>query len=429
MVAFAPISHANEKLGDFGWRVETRNENDTPMNFQLPFSRSFRKVRNWVRWIGCWTLKRGERRSDYAISRRRGLKFERLEPRVLLSVQPTAQPLSKAQADAFMVAHHEVLMQQIEPSPALTAADFTYQPEAQASLLGPITSVAGKDLTVTALSLTISGGGTTAQFGDTIQVNYTLKNDGDTAVTGLSFFDAFYLSLDATLDTNTDIKLSSIQFHDQTETIAAGASANFSSFVTLRGYQGGAYNLFVRADDFESITEANETNNTRSTPITITTPNVDLEITSVTPSAATVTQGDSMTVTYVTRNNGSSPTNHFWFDRAYLSTDNIFDSGDTYLSFIDAFTLNPIAAGASKSNTSSSFTLPSYGPTGSVFLIVVSALGLVAWSYGAYGIGRAFINAWSFKLLFGLVYAAASVHMNFKSLRVLTDAQVKSYVG
>ncbi|MBK8217325.1 MAG: hypothetical protein IPK71_26665 [Myxococcales bacterium] len=64
-----------------------------------------------------------------------------------------------------------------------------------------------------------------------------------------------------------------------------------------------------------------------------------------------------------------------------------------------------------------------------LFLIVVSALGLVAWSYGAYGIGRAFINAWSFKLLFGLVYAAASVHMNFKSLRVLTDAQVKSYVG
>jgi hypothetical protein len=54
--------------------------------------------------------------------------------------------------------------------------------------------------------------------------------------------------------------------------------------------------------------------------------------------------------------------------------------------------------------------------------------GLFSFLQGGIGLFSA-LGAMGSTLVSLLVYAAASVHMNFKSLRVLTDAQVKSYVG
>jgi hypothetical protein len=64
-----------------------------------------------------------------------------------------------------------------------------------------------------------------------------------------------------------------------------------------------------------------------------------------------------------------------------------------------------------------------------VILLVLSVLSLGLGSLGVFSLGKAFLQDWSFSLLFGIVYALLSLHMNFKSFRVLTDAQVKAYVG
>jgi hypothetical protein len=64
-----------------------------------------------------------------------------------------------------------------------------------------------------------------------------------------------------------------------------------------------------------------------------------------------------------------------------------------------------------------------------LFLVVVSFLGLVGWSLGTYGFARQMMSSFRFGLLFDIAFAIASVSMYFRSIRTLTDNQVKTYVG
>lgn len=64
-----------------------------------------------------------------------------------------------------------------------------------------------------------------------------------------------------------------------------------------------------------------------------------------------------------------------------------------------------------------------------MFLVVVSALGLLGWSLGTFGFAREMLSSFRFGLVFDIAFAVASVSMYFKSLRTLTDSSVKTYVG
>ena len=74
-----------------------------------------------------------------------------------------------------------------------------------------------------------------------------------------------------------------------------------------------------------------------------------------------------MTLSWTVKNqgNGSAP-NSSWFDRVYLSTDNVFDNGDTQVTAV----VNPsaLAPGASYTQNVQAF-LPNV-PPGNYFLIL-----------------------------------------------------------
>ncbi len=64
--------------------------------------------------------------------------------------------------------------------------------------------------------------------------------------------------------------------------------------------------------------------------------------------------------------------------------------------------------------------------------MVLLVLSTLSACFGVLAVGKlalAFFGSWSFGLLFTIVLSAGSVMMNVRSLRVLTDSSVKSYIG
>jgi hypothetical protein len=63
-----------------------------------------------------------------------------------------------------------------------------------------------------------------------------------------------------------------------------------------------------------------------------------------------------------------------------------------------------------------------------VLLVVVAAIGMVLGALGAAKLGWKFLGGWKLSALVGMVLAAGSAWMNIRSLRVLTDQSVKTYI-
>jgi hypothetical protein len=62
-----------------------------------------------------------------------------------------------------------------------------------------------------------------------------------------------------------------------------------------------------------------------------------------------------------------------------------------------------------------------------VLLVLLSGIMMVLGAIGTAKIGWAFLHEWSLSLLVGIFFGGASVVMNARSFRVLTDSQVKAY--
>ncbi len=62
-----------------------------------------------------------------------------------------------------------------------------------------------------------------------------------------------------------------------------------------------------------------------------------------------------------------------------------------------------------------------------VFLLVVSTIGVVFGTLGAARLGWAFLQDWSIALLVQTAFTGSTAWMYLRSLRVLTDTQVKAY--
>jgi hypothetical protein len=63
------------------------------------------------------------------------------------------------------------------------------------------------------------------------------------------------------------------------------------------------------------------------------------------------------------------------------------------------------------------------------FLIIVTALSVIFGTLGAAKLGWAFLHSWELSLLVQATITGASVYMNGRSFRVLTDDSVKAYFG
>ncbi|MBI5762578.1 MAG: hypothetical protein HZA51_03530 [Planctomycetes bacterium] len=166
-----------------------------------------------------------------------------------------------------------------------------------------------------------------ATFGQQITVDWAVRNAGGLQALG-NWEDRLYLSTDQTLD-GGDVLLATAAIDGP---LAPAGQYNRNLQVTLpTDYQTtGTRYVLVKTDAATVIQEANETNNVGSSAgISLTptsAPDLQVELVSA-PSTAVF--GQTIDVSWTTRNAGNLTASGPWEDRVYLSTDQVFGGGDT----------------------------------------------------------------------------------------------------
>lgn len=209
-----------------------------------------------------------------------------------------------------------------------------------------------RDLTMVVASASPS----TIAYGLTTSFSFSELNQGNQTESPSI---GFYLSADSIFDLS-DTYLAFIS-----TSVAAHAFYNNTITLTIPSSTvPGNYFILSYTDYTNSIPEINETNNVYATRVTIIAPIIDLLIQTPTLSASSVASGSTVTSTCYINNvgNSSSPFSNIGF---YLSTDAIFDAGDTYLNFSSGGVL---AAGGS-SYRSSVLTIPAGTTPGSYYVL------------------------------------------------------------
>lgn len=196
------------------------------------------------------------------------------------------------------------------------------------------------NLTVTPVSLSLSS----ADFGQTLDVTWTVTNTGNEPTTG-SWLDRVYLSADTNIGSG-DLLLHT--FNAPPAPLNPGESYTITRQVTIPfagSLTAGTYFIGVRTDDTGQLSELSELDNTASQSISIAVPVLpDLTITPVSaPTAAT--SGSQVELQWTTANIGTAATATGFVERIYLSTDGTISSGDTLL--FERTVPAPFAAGAS----------------------------------------------------------------------------------
>ena len=212
------------------------------------------------------------------------------------------------------------------------------------------------DLTVNILNISPSS----AAPGETIQVQYRISNIGDATANNFKF--RLYYSTNTIISTsdtylNHERFISSLAAGANTITYTANITVPISATAGTR-YIGGI------ADYNSIITEDNESNNTRSTAITIL-PIRDLSIDLFDVTETTITAGEIANIQYRIKNIGTELANNFTL-RLYYSTNSTITTGDTYLNH--EVTINSLAAGASTIIYSASITIPASATSGTRYI-------------------------------------------------------------
>jgi VCBS repeat-containing protein len=164
-----------------------------------------------------------------------------------------------------------------------------------------------------------------ATIGQSLNFSFTVTNvGGDTTPLQSSWTDSVYLSRDQNLDPTSDRYLGSF---DHTGGLAAGQSYTVSGTVTLPTDLNGPYYL-IAVTNPSSVTgksavyESNTANNATPTSVPILLqqpPPADLVVDTIT-SPLTANVGDTITVSWVGRNQADNPASGTWTDSVYLSS-------------------------------------------------------------------------------------------------------------
>ena len=186
-----------------------------------------------------------------------------------------------------------------------------------ADTFSDVFTIALPDLVVSGVSASTSS----AQFGDTVTVNWTVTNKGAADATG-PWNDGVYLSTTPTL--------SGAIYLGSANTIGSAIQSpngfyNGQASVTLPltpALASGTYYLVVQTDSGGLVNESDVTTQLGSTSIALTEPPPpDLSTSSVTTSLTTGQPGQSETVNWTVTNIGGSPAPGSWTDDVYLSPD------------------------------------------------------------------------------------------------------------
>ncbi|HEX8310467.1 MAG TPA: CARDB domain-containing protein, partial [Chthoniobacteraceae bacterium] len=346
--------------------------------FELPFSRTFAKVTQRIRYIGCWLKARNAPRPG----REPGLKMEALEPRVLLSVSPAPAPL-EIQPDTET--HVEGSQDDLDSAPARSADDLSYtatQLELFSELSGSSEEVAAANLSGSSedvpagpgvdLSVTSATAPETAAASNVVSVSWTVKNLNSDPTTS-AWTDAVYFSTNATFDfSDTYIG----DYSTSTVRPLPGASdANTNQYTFTRDIRipgsapaGNGFLIFL-TDIYSSQSEANENNNFLAKPISIIRPDVDLEVTTFTGPDAGQIGGAPVSLSWTVTNTGGDIANADWNDAFYLSTDQAYDASDVRQTSSFIGTQTPLAGNGGAYTLTRNITLRGVTP-GSYYLLV-----------------------------------------------------------
>lgn len=206
----------------------------------------------------------------------------------------------------------------------------------------------------------------TAILGSTFGVTWTGRNFGAGMTPPVAWADTVYLSSDATFGPG-DQPIGGAVINTP---LAGGQSYGLGANVTIPNVTPGNYFLIVNADNGNNVSEGiNENNNASSAiPITLTAPNVDLQVTNVS-AASVLYSGQYADISWTVTNLGSSPTlSDVWTDHVFISRDQVLDPSDRQLEFRNH---NGVLGGGASYTENRSVLLPP-GLTGDFYLIVVT---------------------------------------------------------
>jgi Tol biopolymer transport system component/subtilase family serine protease len=204
----------------------------------------------------------------------------------------------------------------------------------------------------------------TAMLGESFNVSWTGGNFAAPMTQTLSWTDTVYLSSDATLNLG-DIPIGMTIL---TNNLGTNQTYNGQAQVTIPNIAVGNYFLIVNADNGNNVQEGVDENNNASiaVPITLTAPQVDLQVSNVTANA-TLFAGQFADVSWTITNFGSSPTvSSSWTDYVILSRDSVFDSTDRILLYQQH---NGVLNGGANYSETRSVQIPS-GLTGDYYILV-----------------------------------------------------------
>ncbi len=196
--------------------------------------------------------------------------------------------------------------------------------------------------------------------GSSVQVSYTIANNGNAAANG---YMAENLQLVNVADPTQIISLGQPGASRQ---LAAGGSFTNQATITVPNMPTGNWRLQVTADANGYIAESNTANDSSSTPITVVSPDLAVDTLVTT---GTLQGSSTVTLNWMTRNLGTADAGAFT-DAVYLSQDGVVDAQSVMLGQVSR---TGLAAGASIAGQLT-FQTP-VADSGSYQLIVVSNAG------------------------------------------------------
>lgn len=194
--------------------------------------------------------------------------------------------------------------------------------------------------------------------GGTVSTSCYIVNQGNSPASSSNV--GYYLSTD-TIWTTADVYLTAVTGGS----LPASSSATRTSNITIpSSTTPGSYYILFFADYSSMVQETIETNNVNYYPITVVTPIIDLVMQTQSATPTTVPAGNTVSVTCSIFNQGNMPASSSNVGY-YLSTDNVYSTGDVYLSFSSGGTLNAYAS----ANKTATLTIPSSTTPGSYYIL------------------------------------------------------------
>ncbi|QYO65309.1 CARDB domain-containing protein [Leptolyngbya sp. 7M] len=163
--------------------------------------------------------------------------------------------------------------------------------------------------------------------GQFANISWTVTNLGSQATASAAWTDWLVLSRDGVFDP-TDVVLA---FQRRNGALGPGESYSDNRIVPLPSGLTGDYRILLITDRHNEVFENNETNNISSAHFNLQLPPpAELNITNISP-PSTISLGEPTTFEWTVQNASPNSASGIWQDSIYLSTDQVWDSGDIFV--------------------------------------------------------------------------------------------------